>query len=121
LMSARRQVQDLPFYTEIRFEDLLRGPSPVLQALCEFLELEWEPAMLDYHLHARERLSAELGDVFEAGRHVSVAERLRIWRLVDRPPQLDRIERWRREMSEEDVRAFEAIAGETLQAFGYEL
>jgi hypothetical protein len=121
LKSARLQAKSLPFYLEIRYEDLIRDPGLVLRELCEFLELEWEPSMLEYHRHAGERLSAELGDTFEAGRHVSVSERLQLWRLVDRPPQLDRVERWRREMSGADVRAFESLAGETLEAFGYEL
>lgn len=121
LVSARRQAPSLSFYTEVVYESLIREPRPVLEGLCEFLQLEWEPAMLEYHLHARERLSSELGDVFEAGRHVPAEERLRIWGLVDRPPQLDRVERWRREMSLEDVRAFESLAAPTLEQFGYEL
>jgi sulfotransferase family protein len=121
LTSARRQAERLSSYTEIRFEELVRDPRPILETLCNFLELKWEPAILDYHLQAHERLSEELGDVFEAGRHVSVEERLQIWHLVDRPLQPDRIARWRREMSATDVLAFEEVAGEALEAFGYEL
>jgi hypothetical protein len=121
LGAARRQAQGLRHYTEVRYEDLVRDPSAVLRVLCEFLDLEWEPAMLDYHRHAAERLSSELGDTIEAGRFVSRSERLQLWRFVDRPPQLDRVERWRREMSAEELRAFESIAADTLLEFGYEL
>lgn len=120
LALARRQAGDLASYTEVRYEDLVREPIPTLQRLCEFVDLEWEPSMLDYHRHAAERLSSELRDVVEGGRPVSASERLGIHRLVARPPQLDRVERWRREMSAADLHAFESVAAETLRAFGYE-
>jgi hypothetical protein len=120
LTMARRQADSLAHYTEVRYEDLVREPVPVLQRLCEFLELEWEPAMLDYHRHAAERLSAELGDVVEGGLRVSASERRAIHRLLDRPPQLDRVERWRREMSAADLRNFESVAAGSLRDFGYE-
>lgn len=35
-----------PAYHEIRYEDLVRTPEPVLRALLDFLGLPWEPAML---------------------------------------------------------------------------
>lgn len=120
LARARRQAGELDHYLEIRYEDLVREPAPTLRRVCEFLELEWEPAMLEYHRWAAARL-AELGDVVEAGRPVSRQERLRIWRLVGQPPRADRVERWRREMDAADVRAFEAVASDTLREFGYEL
>jgi len=120
LSLARRQAQSLDHYAEVRYEDLVREPVPALRRLCEFLELEWEPAMLDYHRHAAERLAAELGDVVEGGRPVPREQRLELWRLLDRPPQLDRVERWRREMSGADLQAFEGVAAGTLRAFGYE-
>jgi Sulfotransferase family len=121
LSLARRQAGELDHYIEIRYEDLVCEPESVLRELCEFLELEWEPAMLDYHRDAAERLSSELDDVVEGGLQVSGGERRAIHRLVDRPPQLDRVECWRREMNTSDRRAFEAIAGDTLREFGYEV
>jgi Sulfotransferase family len=120
LVLARSQVEDLSFYTEIHYEDLVRDPASTLKRVCEFLELEWEPVMLDYHRHSAARLASELGDVNEVGRIVTREERLHIHRLIGRPPQADRAERWRREMSAADVRAFHEIAGETLRAFGYQ-
>lgn len=121
LMAARRQAPELNSYTEVRYEDLVREPAATLRGLCELLELEWEEGMLEYHRHAAERLSAELGDTVEGGRPVSKEERLRIWKLLDQPPRADRVECWRREMDAADVRAFEAVGGEALETFGYEL
>lgn len=121
LATARRQAERLSHYTEVRYEDLVRDPVPTLKRICEFLELEWDPAMLDYHRASADRLAVELGDVREAGRLVPRSERLAIHRLIGRPPQAERAGRWRREMSAEDIRAFEAVAGDTLRAFAYEL
>jgi hypothetical protein len=118
---ARRQAPSLMHYAEVRYEDLVRDPATVLRRLCELLELEWEPSMLDYHRHAAGQLASELGDVVEGGRRVSADERMAIHPLIGRPPQLDRVERWRREMDPADVRAFESVAAETLRTFGYEL
>lgn len=121
LTSARRQAQDLHFYTEVRYEELVQGPTATLMRLCEFLDLEWEPEMLEYHRHAPERISSELGDVLEGRQFVPANERLKIHRLTGRPPQLDRIERWKREMSVADLHIFESVAADTLREFGYGL
>lgn len=121
LASARREAAQVPFYAEVRYEELVRQPAATLSCLCEFLELEWEPAMLDYHRVAGRRLAEELRDVRAAGRLVSREERLAIHRRVASPPQPDRVECWRTEMSRADREAFEAVAAPTLRAFGYEL
>lgn len=121
LASARLQAQQLSFYTEVRYEDLVRDPASVLQRICAFLELEWEPSMLEYHRDAVRRLSAELGDARLEGRLVSRDERLAIHRLLDRPPQRERIERWRAHMDAADLQTFESIAASALEEFGYEL
>lgn len=121
LRAARRQAQDLPFYTEITYEDLVLDTSTALKRLCHFIEVDWEPSMLDYHLHSAQRLSAEFTDRRRQGRIIPKRARLEIHRLVGHPPQPDRVQRWRREMSAADLRTFESIAGETLEEFGYEL
>ena len=40
-------------------------------------------------------------------------------KLASQPPQADRVARWKREMSEEDVAAYEAVAGDLLHELGY--
>lgn len=120
LESARAQAARLPFYTEVRYEDLVTDPVPTLRRLCEFLELEWDPAMLDYHRDAAARIASESPPVFHEGRSVSSEERAGIHALLAAPPRRDRIGGWRREMSDADLRDFERIAGDTLERFGYE-
>lgn len=121
LELARSQATDLPHYREVRYEDLVRDPSRILRDLCEFLELDWEASMLDYHLDAEARMAAETGELRRPDRVVSPGERLAIHPLIGQPPQQHRIERWRREMSPDDVDAFERIAAAELESFGYPL
>ena len=56
LRKAREKGKKLDHYTEIRYESLVREPEPTLSAIADFIELPWDPAMLDYHLGARRRL-----------------------------------------------------------------
>ena len=123
LISARRQARELPAgsYVEVRYEDLVREPAAVLKGLCEYLELDWSPSMLEYHRQAPLRIASESAERQRNGRTISSRQRIGIHELVGHPPRADRIGRWQREMTAADRRAFEAVAGETLEAFGYEL
>jgi hypothetical protein len=77
-------------FVEIRFEDLLARPRPVLHRICEFLGLSFEPAMLEYH---RDTTYAPL-DPGQSGK-------------------------WRRQLAARDIRVFESVAGEHLERHGY--
>lgn len=118
--SAQRQAQALPFYMEVRYEDLVCDPDETLQRVCDFLDLEWEHSMLDYHRHAPERLASELKDLRLPGGVMPRTERLAIHRRLGSPPQPERIGRWRMEMSRGDLDVFESIAGDALRTLGYE-
>ena len=119
--SARRKAARLPYYVELRYEDLIADPELVVRRACELAELEFEPAMLEYHGAAGQRMSAVARDFQPGGGpEVSAEERARQHSLVSEPPKGERAERWRREMDPADVASFEAIAGETLDELGYE-
>jgi hypothetical protein len=87
-------------YLELRYEDLVADPEGRLREVCAFLELEYEPGMLEYHRRADPALSAD---------HPRLAE----------PPVRD-TRSWRRDLGAPDVRLFEAIAGDVLEELGYE-
>ena len=105
-------------YSEIHYEELVSSPARVLRSLCDVLELPYSPEMLAYHRRAPERL-AELKGWPDRG--VSAHEFQRLHAYTTEPPHTDRIGRWKTEMSGEEVRAFEAIAGQTLRTCGYQL
>ena len=64
--SARRKARRLPHYVELRYEDLVADPERAARIACDLVDLEFEPAMLDYHAAAGERMSAVARD-FQIG------------------------------------------------------
>ena len=129
VLAAREQGSRVPHYIEVRYEDLVLDTEPALKRLCEFLELDWDPAMLSFHERAHERLSEIARDLPEGeelaeGRHRkhrTAEDRLHLHRLTAEPPRKDRVGRWRTQMSVEDRVAFESEAGELLVELGYEV
>jgi hypothetical protein len=87
-------------YLELRYEDLVAEPEARLREVCAFLELEYEPGMLEYHRREDPALYAD---------HPRLAQ----------PPVRD-ARSWREELSREDTELFEAIAGDLLSELGYE-
>jgi hypothetical protein len=120
IQAARKQIGRLNYYLEIRYEDLVSCPEPTLRQVCDFIALSWNPVMLDYHQTAERRLR-EATPVVVGERTVHSEERTGIHRLTKKPPQAERICRWRNEMDEDDRRVFEKAAGWMLRDLGYEV
>jgi hypothetical protein len=119
--KARTDAPRLRHYIEVRYEDLILDTKPVLRRVCEFIELDFDPAMLDYH----ERSSDRLGEMARAlpgdgrAQHLSVERRMATHAMTTKPPSADRVARWRTQMSGDDRAAFEAVAGDLLAELGY--
>ena len=88
-------------YLELRYEALVADPAEVLSRVCAFADLPYDPVMLSY-----------------AG-EVDVSAKPHQQSLT-RPPTPG-LRDWRRELSPEDVAAFEAVAGDLLAELGYEV
>lgn len=118
---ARATGAGLRRYLELRYEDLVLDTEPTLRRVCEFIELPFDPAMLDYHERAPERIA----EVRTEGRGirgevvVTVEQRHAIHRFTSSPPRADRIGRWRHELRWWERRVFEARAGYLLAELGY--
>ncbi len=124
---ARRLAQTLELgararhYFEVRYEHLIAAPEETLRTICAFLDLRFEPAMLSYHRRAAARLDEHQARYAADGTLViSKAERVRNQRFVTEPPRLDRVERWRKELTPDELRRFDAVAGEWLARLGYD-
>jgi hypothetical protein len=90
--------------------------------VCEFIELEFEPGMLEYHERAETRLAEKARELPRKNRPPQPAEaRLESHRLAKEPPRSDRIGMWRERMSEAEVAEYESVAGDMLAELGYEL
>jgi hypothetical protein len=92
-------------YREVRYEDLVADPERHLRQLCEFLELAYSPAMLGFPARVDELVAG----TFDARHHLGIS----------RAPTAD-VRDWRTSSAPHDVQRFEAIAGDVLDAFGYE-
>jgi Sulfotransferase family len=123
ILKARKQGERVPHYLEVRYEDLVSEPEATLRRICEFAELDFDPAMLDYHERAEERLQEIAKDLpAVGGRAVRKGElRLASHALAKEPPRKDRVARWKRQMDPEDRLLFEDVAGDLLEDLGYEV
>ena len=107
---------------EIHFEDLVADTEGSLRRVCEFIDLDFDPVMLDYHERAEGRLAEKARELPRKNRPNQPAEaRLESHRLAKEPPRSDRIGMWRERMTDEEVAEYEAIAGDMLVELGYEL
>jgi Sulfotransferase family len=121
ITKARKQSRKVKHYLEARYEDLVLDTEPTLRRITDFLELPWDPGMLDYHERAAERLNEMARELPATDKRPQLEQdhRLKIHALTKEPPKKDRVERWREQMREEDRVAFEQIAGELLEELGY--
>lgn len=93
-------------YMEVRYEELVRDPRVVLEAICSFMAIAFHPRMLEYHQDAGARIQSR-DDL--TGFHKS----------VKRPPIVG-IRSWREQLPPSQIRDFEAVAGPLLTDLGYE-
>jgi len=87
-------------YLEVRYEELVADAAAVVERICAFAGLSYEPAMLEYE------------------GTVDVSAKPHQQRLRQAPTQ--GVRDWREDMAPEDVAAFEAVAGDLLAELGYE-
>jgi hypothetical protein len=88
-------------YLEVHYEDLVAETPQVVESICDFADLPFEPDMVEYE------------------GAVNVSDKPHQQRLLQSPTV--GVRSWRDDMSAADVRAFEAIAGDRLSELGYEL
>lgn len=87
---------------EVKYESLTNNPGDSMELLCEFLNLDFSPKMLDYHRgKSKEQGSGSAKSAWLA-------------------PQTG-LRDWRRDMEPLQVEVFEALAFDALEEYGYEL
>jgi hypothetical protein len=122
IRRAQRMARNVDHYMEVHFEDLVADTEGTLRKVCDFIELEFDPVMLDYHERAEGRLQEKARELPRKNRPNQPAEaRMESHRLAKEPPRSDRVGMWRERMTPEEVAEYEAIAGDMLVKLGYEL
>lgn len=91
-------------YLELRYEDLIDDSEAELKALCGFLDIGFDPGMLDHAERA--------GDV--------ILDRARKYNPLIAQRPVARARDWTHNMKASHVKVFEAVAGDALSALGYE-
>lgn len=90
-------------YHEIRYEDLIADPRRHLSALCDFLGEELNEAMLEHHRDAEKKVPD-----------------YKDWhQQVRRPLTGTAVQRWRRDLDEQEIKLFEHVAWRQMEAVGY--
>ncbi len=85
----------------IRFEDLLANAEAVACSTCDFLGVDYEEGMLDFHKKSRRYV----------GDHHS--------QLIFRPIETGNQSKWRNSLSHAEKVAFDLVAGRQLDRYGY--
>ena len=117
--SGRAAGKALPHYIETRYEDLVQRPETELRRLCQFVGVDYAPAMVDSAAQGAARIARLKARLHVSGRLVSREDRTRIHENLAKPPQQDRVGAWRREMSAADSAAVLRGAGPLVAALGY--
>lgn len=92
-------------YLRLRYEDLILHSEQTLDRLCDFMGETFEPAMLNYADDVSRKIPTDRRD---------------LWPVLDRPPQTDKVDRWKREMKPSERYVIEEAATEALERFGYD-
>lgn len=92
---------------QCRYEELVGAPEAVVQRICDFLELTYEPAMLEV---PEQKLTLHESED-RAGHHVRVAE----------PISAASGERWKKDLSANEQRVVVAVTHEVARDAGYAL
>lgn len=88
----------------LRYEDLIDDPEKYLREICEFVGEPFREEMLQFHKSGTTRVP-----------------RKEIHGQLNKPVNKERAARWKRDLSANQVRVFEAVAGPLLDRLGYEV
>jgi hypothetical protein len=90
---------------KVRYEDLLHHPVKELKKICSFIGAEYNPVAMDYY-HSEESHKTALSGV--------------MWENVEKPVIANNFNKFKKELSPEDILLFEQVAGDTLEKLGYQ-
>ena len=122
IVKALEDSKEIEHYLEVRYEDLVSDTETILRRVCEHIEIEYDPVMLRYYERAEERLQEMAGALpAKKGRPEREAgERVAAHKMTTKPPDPNRLQVWKQEMTEEENAEFEESAGYLLEQLGYE-
>ncbi len=105
--AAREFLSGIPTkrYISLSYEDLLGKPEGSVQEICEKLGIIYESEMLHFYTSNESRRTADSGEM---------------WKNVLKPVLRNNSGKYLKELPDSDIALFESIAGNELQALGYQ-
>lgn len=92
------------FYN-ISYEDLVADPETSLKGLCEFMGKKYTPDLLNFH---------------QSNEASNAASSSSLWGNVTKPVMKQNTKKFLQQATEEEIMIFELVAGDVLDALGYE-
>ncbi|VEP16850.1 Sulfotransferase domain protein [Hyella patelloides LEGE 07179] len=90
-------------FLEVHYEYLLSEPESIVQKICNFLREDFSPEMLAFNTNSAPYLTDKQNQ-----------------QNLTKPILVNNTGKWRTEMTERELRIFEAVAGATLEKYGYQ-
>lgn len=101
--QLKNKIEPTKFF-EMSYENLLENPETELKKLCDFLGEDFEQSMLEFYKNKNEYKTDDQNR-----------------QNLMKPVIKNNSEKWRTEMSKKELRVFEAISGNLLKEYGYEV
>ena len=92
-------------YMLIKYEDFIHTPRAILSALCDKLQIPTSEKMFEYYASTESINTASSGDM---------------WANLSKPILPDNFNKYKRELTTEEIKIFELVAGSSLNSLGYE-
>ena len=93
------------FFT-VKYEELTSRPVPLLKALCQFLEVDFQPSMVEFYEHSENWIATD-----EAKHHT----------LLKKPATTARVGRYRTALTPEQISSVEGFLADEMKTLGYPL
>lgn len=101
----QRNLKTSKRFFNLSYETLTGSPETAMRGLCNFLGVAYTETMLDFH---------------ESDEAKSAASSSELWSNVVKPVMTNNSNKFLREMSGDDIRIFELVAGDVLDALAYQ-
>jgi hypothetical protein len=108
LIEKQKAISPASFYT-IQYENIVNEPEKYVKEICEFLEIEYNSAMLDFYIQTNKSYKDKGIEGFE-----------RFHQGVLKPISATDIDSWKQKISAEQIETIEYIAGDFGEKYGYD-
>ena len=105
LALQMRDILGADRFYNISYENLVADPETALKGLCKFMGKEYTPELLNFH---------------QSNEASNAASSSSLWGNVTKPVMKQNTQKFLKQATEEEITIFELVAGDVLDALGYE-